>query len=204
MKVSKGLEDKQGIILDLGCGRDKLHPTFTGMDKENLPGVDIVHDIEVMPWPLEDESCLTVVSHHLIEHIKPWLTIDLFDELWRVMKLEGQVVLSTPYCRSEGYYADPTHCNPFSEKTFQYFDPRYYGFTIYHPKPWLIEKGFPVYQITGNIECIMRKITIEEGEKIFEENAERRSFIGSPEAPKGRRDQRKTRPDNKQEAAAKK
>ena len=125
------------IYLNLGCGSSKPQG-FTGLDKYPLPGVDIVHDMEVFPWPLADDSCYSIVGSHIIEHIKPWLTIDMFNEMWRVMKGEGQLTLMTPYAGSSQFWNDPTHINGFTEKTFEYFDPQYAFYQVYKPRPWKI------------------------------------------------------------------
>ncbi|MGL1344632.1 hypothetical protein ACSTKR_23565, partial [Vibrio parahaemolyticus] len=37
--------------LDVGCGSRKL-PGATGMDVLKLPTVDIVHNVDVLPWPI--------------------------------------------------------------------------------------------------------------------------------------------------------
>lgn len=68
----KGLLKKynQGIKLDIGCGASK-QPGFIGLDLLDLPGVDIVHNIEKFPWPLPDESCCFAMASHLVEHISP-------------------------------------------------------------------------------------------------------------------------------------
>lgn len=153
---------KAGILLDIGCGANKQRG-FTGMDKRQLEGVDIVHDLEVFPYPLENESCLTIIGSHIVEHIKPWLMIDFMNELWRIMKIEGKLALSLPYGWSFGYIQDPSHCNPCNEATWQYFDPKYPLYKIYGPKPWEIEKGFPSYQVTGNMEVLMRKMEVDNG-----------------------------------------
>lgn len=145
-----------GIMLDIGCG-DHKQPGFVGMDLRKVSGVDIIHDLERFPYPLADDSCLTIVGHHIIEHISPKLTIRMFNELWRIMKVDGQLALSCPYAGSAGFWQDPTHCNGFTERTFQYFDPEFPLYQIYKPKPWKVEKGFPAYQVNGNLEVIMRK-----------------------------------------------
>jgi len=143
------------MLLDIGCG-DRKQENFTGMDKRDLPNVDIVHDLELFPWPIEDNSCFTVVGSHIFEHIKPWLTIDFMNEIHRVLKPNGQLALSMPYGWSKGFIQDPTHCNPTNEVTWQYFDPNYPLYEIYRPNPWKIEKGFPQYQANGNMEVLMR------------------------------------------------
>lgn len=151
------LNKYMGIMLDVGCG-DNKQTGFVGMDKRDLKGVDIVHDLESFPYPLKDESCLTIIGSHIVEHIKPWLMIDFMNELWRIMKVQGQLALSTPYAGSAGYWQDPTHCNGCSEATWQYFDPRFDLFSIYKPKPWCVEVGYPCWQVTGNLEILMRKV----------------------------------------------
>ncbi len=149
---------KTGIMLDIGCGGNK-NPGFVGMDMRPLEGVDIVHDMEKFPYPFKDEECLTIVASHIVEHIKPEFTIPLFNELWRIMKPGGELAIATPYGGSVGFWQDPSHCNGFVPATFQYFDPLYPLYGIYEPKPWFIKKGFPTYQMTGNIEVVMEKIT---------------------------------------------
>ena len=141
----------------MGSG-EVVRPNFVRMDKRKLPGIDIVHDLEVFPYPLPDNCCLTIVGSHIIEHIKPWLTIEVFDELWRIMKIDGRLALSTPYAGSFGYFQDPTHCNPFNEATFSYFDKDAPLYAIYKPKPWHIVEGYPSWQVNGNIECILEKV----------------------------------------------
>jgi SAM-dependent methyltransferase len=156
------LDKLKGYCLDIGCGGNKQHG-FTGMDKRSLPGVDIVHDLEVFPYPLEDESCITIVGSHIVEHVKPWLMLDLMNELWRIMKPGGRLALSMPYGVSPGFIQDPTHCNPCNENTWKYFDPKYEVlYSIYHPKPWKILEGFPVWQVTGNMEVLMEKVVADE------------------------------------------
>ena len=143
--------------LDIGCGGNK-NEGFIGIDFRELPGVDVVHDLEKFPWPLFDEEFDSAVAGHLIEHIKPWLSIYFMNEVWRVLKEGGTFAASTPYAGSKGYWQDPTHCNGWSEITFQYFDPAYPLYYIYKPKPWHVLKGFPVWQANGNLEVIMEKV----------------------------------------------
>jgi len=154
------IDKYKGICLDIGAGEIK-RKNFVRLDKRKLPGIDIVHDLESIPYPLPDECCLTIVGSHIIEHIKPWLMIDVMNELWRIMKVGGDLALSTPYAGSYGYWQDPTHCNGCNEATWQYFDPNYPLYQIYKPKPWKIVKGFPVWQVNGNLEVVMEKMKDE-------------------------------------------
>ena len=163
--IEQVLKEQGGIRLDLGCG-DNKQPGFTGLDKRDLPEVDIVHDLEEFPYPLPDESCLMIMGTHIIEHIKPWLTLQMWDEFWRILKPGGQMALVTPYGQSEAYIQDPTHCNPYNAQTFQYWDWRYPLWEVYKPKPWITEEGFPIWRVNGNLEVIMNKVTEEDAKKI--------------------------------------
>lgn len=156
MKKPK-LDTKKGILLDFGCGARKQGVHWMGMDKRGVEGVDIVHDLEKLPYPLPDESVLTCLASHVLEHLDPRLTIDIFNEIWRMMKKGGELVIAVPYGGSRAFWQDPTHINGFTEVTFEYFDPKLnptlYG--IYSPKPWRITRRF--WHPEGMLEVVMVK-----------------------------------------------
>lgn len=160
--VTKSLESKRGIRLDIGCGGSKIAPDWVGMDMRALEGVDIVHDVENYPWPLEDESVLCAVASHLVEHIAPhkFGFINFMNEVWRVLKVGGEFAIATPHGYSPGYLQDPTHCNPCNEATWAYFDPEEphtqgYLYRIYSPKPWRIK--LLNWEPSANIEVVLVK-----------------------------------------------
>lgn len=147
-----------GIRLDIGCGQAK-QPGFVGMDKRALPGVDIVHDWNDYPWPLPNECVVLALASHVVEHVNPadggflrWM-----DELWRVMRFDGEVGIACPHGYSPGYLQDPTHCNPCSEATWGYFDPLEQNglYYIYRPKPWRIKAL--TWNPAANIELVLVK-----------------------------------------------
>ncbi len=156
-EVAAILRSRRGIRLDIGCGGAK-QPGFVGIDRRALPGVDIVWDVERFPWPLPDECVVVAFASHLLEHIKPWLTIDFMDEVWRVLQVDAQFAIAVPYWTSPGYAQDPTHCNQMNEHTWAYFDPEAYGgqlYNIYQPKPWKIESV--TFDPMANMEVLLRK-----------------------------------------------
>jgi len=55
--------------LDLACGQNK-QVGFLGMDVLPYPGVDIVHNATVFPWPLPDQSINMIVASHFLEHVQ--------------------------------------------------------------------------------------------------------------------------------------
>jgi predicted SAM-dependent methyltransferase len=133
--------------LDIACGPHKQAPDWIGMDIQSLPGVDIVHDLNLRPWPFESDSIDLAHAWHIVEHIPPvsvtsvgtrFPFIAFMNECWRVLKIGAIIDIECPYGGSDGFYHDPTHCNPVTEVTWQYFAPQHHRYHIYSPKPWEI------------------------------------------------------------------
>lgn len=160
-QYEKLIKERSGIRLDIGCGNSKQEG-FVGMDIRPLPTVDIVHDMESIPWPLPDECVTVAVASHVVEHINPvkFGFINWMNELWRVMKPDGEVALALPHGYSPGYLQDPTHCNACNETTWCYFDPLEPNtggmlYHIYSPMPWRIK--FLAWSPAANIEVVLVK-----------------------------------------------
>jgi predicted O-methyltransferase YrrM len=163
MKVDKKAILKNGLLLDVGC-RDRKEINWLGIDWKLHPGVDIVHDLEKFPYPIPDESCITIKAAHVAEHIAPRVFFGWMDEMWRMLKPDGQLVLSAPYAGSIGFWGDPTHINGITEVTFQHFDPDLPLYAHYSPKPWNIEHA--TWHVNGNIEAVLRKRCLNSAEEI--------------------------------------
>jgi len=154
-KLTRAIEAKRGIQLDVGCS-DHKQEGWVGMDKRKVNGVDIVHDLERFPYPLPDNCCTQILCSHVMEHLNPQCAVTVMDEFWRIMKPGGLLWLSMPYPGSRGHWQDPTHIKPWNEVTPTYFDPTQPMFQVYQPKPWTIVTN--QWQSTGNIEIRMRAI----------------------------------------------
>ena len=155
-------EKSRGIKLDVGCSSN-CQRGWVGMDIRKCQGVDIVHDVQVFPWPIPDNSCFTILMSHLYEHIMPHNRIKLIDECWRVLKPGGQLLLTAPYATSIGAFQDPTHYPCPNEATFTYFDPAYPLWNVYCPKPWTLVRNN--YRINGNMEVIMEPRKTDAGKQ---------------------------------------
>ena len=75
-------------VLDVGCGDRKTEDAL-GIDIVGLPGVDIVHDLNVFPWPLESGSFDKVLMLNILEHLDD--TIKVMREVYRILKPGGIV-----------------------------------------------------------------------------------------------------------------
>jgi SAM-dependent methyltransferase len=105
--------------LDVGCG-DKKREGYTGMDVVSLPCVDIVHDMNLTPWPFTDSTFDEVIFDDVLEHSTNLLGI--LSEVFRVAKPGAIIKISTPHFSSDNMYSDPTHTTFFSSRSFNYFD----------------------------------------------------------------------------------
>jgi ubiquinone/menaquinone biosynthesis C-methylase UbiE len=106
-------------ILDLGCGSAKLTGAV-GIDVRPGPGVDIVHDLNKFPWPIEDNRFDTVRCSHVLEHL-----VDLpavLTEIHRISKAGAKVKIVTPHFSSLNSWEDPTHIHHFARRSFDFFD----------------------------------------------------------------------------------
>ena len=104
--------------LNLGCGRD-IREGYVNLDKVGLEGVDVVHDLNVFPYPFEDNEFDEIYCSHVLEHVDDLLGV--VEELSRISKPGGRIKVVAPYFASQGAFNDPTHKRFFTYKTFGYF-----------------------------------------------------------------------------------
>lgn len=108
------------LRLDLGCGPNKKEG-FVGVDIEPFAGVDEIHDLRKTPWPWGKDSVDEVNCSHFLEHLTGPERVAFFNELYRVMKVEGKATFITPHWGSGRAYGDPTHQWPPVVEFFWYY-----------------------------------------------------------------------------------
>ncbi len=97
--------------LDLGCGGHCL-PDALGLDLFAMPGVDVVHDVNIAPWPLESDRFDFVRCQHAIEHFSK--VHNVAKELHRVCQNGAVIDFITPHYSSYASWGDPTHVHHFA------------------------------------------------------------------------------------------
>lgn len=107
--------------IDLGCGISKRDSESIGVDIVKLPGVDIVCDIE-NGLPFKDNEIDEIYTRHFLEHIDNFFFV--MQEVYRIIKPEGRVIIKVPHFASPTNYSDPTHKRFFGLYSFQCFDPK--------------------------------------------------------------------------------
>jgi SAM-dependent methyltransferase len=122
--------------LDMGCGAIPRNP----FNADEMYGVDIVDglgphvrkaDLAIEPIPYDSDSFEFVTAFDFIEHIPRVVYapqrrnsfVEFMNEVWRVLKMGGYFLSSTPAYPHPEAFMDPTHVNIITDKTFlAYFD----------------------------------------------------------------------------------
>ncbi len=103
--------------LNLGCGYD-LREDWVNLDLSDTVGVNVVHDIEILPLPFENNTFEEILAKDVLEHVE---YIDILKDLHRILVPGGKLVIQVPHFSSVANYIDPTHKKKFSVQTFEFF-----------------------------------------------------------------------------------
>jgi predicted SAM-dependent methyltransferase len=104
--------------LNVGCG-GKVQDGWINIDAHPLQGVDVVHDLDVFPWPFADAEASEILASHVFEHVRK--PVDFVLECWRVLQPGGRLTIQCPHWTSENAFTDPTHLRFVTDRTFDYW-----------------------------------------------------------------------------------
>ena len=107
----------------IGCGRmhDKRLMVNGLKDWENLTTLDfnadhkpdVVHDLEVLPLPFENDSFDEIHAYEVLEHTGyqgDWkFFFAQFSDFWRILKPDGLLFATCPSHKSIWAWGDPSH-----------------------------------------------------------------------------------------------
>lgn len=105
-------------ILDVGCGWNKT-PGAIGIDANPKTHADIIHDLGVFPYPIQDDEFDEIVCNHVVEHVPD--LIGLMTELHRITTSGGRIKIATPHYSNPDWATDPTHRNHLNSYSFNCF-----------------------------------------------------------------------------------
>ena len=106
--------------LILGCGKhyQKKYQEEVTVDIRAFPCVDIVFDLNITPWPFENEEFTSISAVHLVEHLND--LISFMDQCHKILCPGGSLYLETPLAGGDVdlEWADPTHKRCYRKHTF--------------------------------------------------------------------------------------
>ncbi|MFM9829162.1 MAG: methyltransferase domain-containing protein [Sphingomonas sp.] len=104
-------------VLDVGCGPSKM-PGAIGVDRFDLPGVDVVCDLNER-WPFEDARFGHIIFRHSIVHLRSLEAA--LREARRVCQTGGRIEIISPHFSSDNAFTDPTMTFSTGYRTMDYY-----------------------------------------------------------------------------------
>jgi len=144
------------FMLEFGCGNHTAQG-WIGMDKQDLPSVHIVWDIEHPPYPIPSECVEYIRATHILEHICPRNIWNVMNELHRIMLVGCVLEIAVPYAGGHADWWSPDHCGHFLPESFECFDPRYEVYKCYRPKPWWYMRDKTLADPNSSIKVYLKK-----------------------------------------------
>lgn len=117
--------------LNLGCGKDiqTSGGNWVNLDRLNLPGVDVVHDLGKLPYPFEDGMFSYIKAQDVMEHLPNFtedgrpMYVAFIEECHRLLEPNGTLWIQTPGWDASFMWIDPTHVRGFDVQSMDFFDP---------------------------------------------------------------------------------
>lgn len=109
-------------ILDFGCGDKKITRSgaeVVGVDNNSWSNADVIHDLDVFPYPFNDNEFNEVVCSDVLEHLTDIPRV--MKELHRITKADATIKIRSPHFSSAYAFIDPTHKHFFSIFSFDFF-----------------------------------------------------------------------------------
>jgi SAM-dependent methyltransferase len=104
--------------LNIGSG-NKIMKGYLNLDIVKLKHVDMVHDLNIYPYPFKDNTFEEVYADNVMEHLDD--IIKPVEEIHRISKNNAIIKIIVPYTPSVWAFCDPTHKQFYTYFTFNYF-----------------------------------------------------------------------------------
>lgn len=129
-------------VLNIGCGNRLIEGAVHHDRVKHRPEIDVVHDLNVLPWPFADKSFDKIVALAVLEHLDIDLVASL-NECHRILRPGGQAVIKLPLQSGSNAYDDPTHRWFYTLNSLDQFCPetkRGQEYSFYTPLKWKFVK----------------------------------------------------------------
>lgn len=157
------------LLLGCGSSREKKlslegraeWSSLTTLDHNPDHKPDVVHDMEVLPLPFEDERFEEIHAYEVLEHIGrqgDWrFFFAQFSDLWRLLKPGGVVLGTVPLPTSVWAWGDPSHTRVIPKESFTFLNQPAYeqvGRTAMSDFRFVYRADFDIIHLAENGEIL--------------------------------------------------
>lgn len=105
--------------LNLGCGFNKIDG-FVNVDMFDACNPDVLHNLEITPWPFPENTVNEIVLNHSLEHLGKTTDafLEIIKEIYRISKNGATVRIIVPHPRHDNFLNDPTHIRSITPGLF--------------------------------------------------------------------------------------
>ena len=131
----------------IGCGNNRSKKVRHGdisadwsnlttldMDPDTKP--DVLHDLDVLPYPFDDNTFDEIHAYEVLEHCGKqgdWKGFFAqFTELHRILKPDGLLIATVPMWDSPWAWGDPGHTRVITSGTLAFLSQRFYEMEVGH------------------------------------------------------------------------
>ena len=104
--------------LNLGAGSD-VKQGYVNLDINAGQGIDVVHDLNIFPYPFPDNSFDEILAYSILEHVDDLMKT--MAELHRILKPGGRLDVIVPHYNGPIAWGNPTHVRTFTYESFLFF-----------------------------------------------------------------------------------
>ena len=124
----------------IGCGNRRVKELsiaevaewhdLTTLDVDPTTNPDVVHDLNILPYPFEDNSFDEIHAYEVLEHTGQqgdwrWFFAQ-FSEFYRILKPDGQLYGTSPLWTSNWAWGDPGHSRVIQPESLIFLDQAQY------------------------------------------------------------------------------
>src|SRR3989304_5337424 len=133
-------------VLLLGCGSRRERAVSVGgrksfegqevvtLDIEPIHNPDLLWDLNIVPWPFQDNSFDEVHAYELLEHLGQqgdiWSFFGTFAEIHRILRPEGRLAATVPRWDSMWAWGDPGHTRVINEGSLAFLSQEQYRLPV--------------------------------------------------------------------------
>ena len=153
--LGAGNSREKRIVHELSPGRE-----FEGLVTLDLGDADVIHDLDILPYPFEDGEFDEIHAYEVLEHCGSQgdfrYFFGQFNEFHRILKPGGVFCGSVPHFQSVWAWGDPGHRRVLPVTVFNWLDESFYA-----------NLDTPMSDYRRWIKGYWRCVAAEEGERVL-------------------------------------